>query len=544
MKKVVVPFIVLVFLFVGILAVGAHAEPSWVRVLGMAVVDEDGAPFNIRSMSIGNGDVADAATLPLTNMYHDIRYLGFNTVMLHIDSAILESDSAPYTYLESGWNALDLHIATAQECGMRAILFMDTPPGGFQSWGGGHLLWTESEYQNRLAALWKAIAERYSENPTVLGYALLNEPCPLADDEEDALAQWQSLADKLVKAVRSVDERHILFVERIPFYTKTVGTITSLTDRDAIRHGFPRISDTNVMYQFQQFDPNYYTQQQFSYGQDVPFYTYPNDFVTELRGGQTDSFFTINNDQFDVSSAAWQTLKSEIVHVKDPAIMYVQPQISMWNLGETGEVWMDELYVNEYDQYGAFVRSVFYLNFSSPVNFSLYSHSGTCIYVATGGVNGGGTLYIRGVTDSATAALEPANIAVRQGYSYQMTITMGGGSLGYASQISPMLTVVSGKDPLYANKEYLAYKLDAMVDFMRKEKMPFFIGGISSSLDSFRNDHGGEVYIKDMLDLVMERSLAFNYFIYRNDYYGLYTLPGEVNAKLYKVFEEVLPRPW
>ena len=108
--------------------------------------------------------------------------MGFNSVRFYINYCFFEDDAAPYKYKESGFKWLDKNVKWAKKYGMGIIINMHCPQGGYQSAGNGMELWNDAENQNRLIALWKAIAERYSGEPAVWGYGLLNEPyVPLLD---------------------------------------------------------------------------------------------------------------------------------------------------------------------------------------------------------------------------------------------------------------------------------------------------------------------------------------------------------------------------
>ena len=92
---------------------------------------------------------------------------------------------------------------------------MHYPQGGYQSQGNGTALWTEPENPKRLCALWTEIAKRYADEPVILGYGLVNEPVVAAASGEESLALWQSVAQMLTDGIRTVDQNHMIFVERM-----------------------------------------------------------------------------------------------------------------------------------------------------------------------------------------------------------------------------------------------------------------------------------------------------------------------------------------
>jgi hypothetical protein len=56
--------------------------------------------------------------------------------------------------------------------------------------------------------IWKQIAKRYRDRPEVAGYDLLNEPMGAPD-----IATLYTVQDRLYRAIRAVDDKHIIFIE-------------------------------------------------------------------------------------------------------------------------------------------------------------------------------------------------------------------------------------------------------------------------------------------------------------------------------------------
>ena len=61
-------------------------------------------------------------------------------------------------------------------------------------------------------AVWQRIAGHYKDNPTVLGYDLLNEPIPHYPSLAPLNAKLEPVYRKLTTAIRQVDTHHILFL--------------------------------------------------------------------------------------------------------------------------------------------------------------------------------------------------------------------------------------------------------------------------------------------------------------------------------------------
>jgi aryl-phospho-beta-D-glucosidase BglC (GH1 family) len=139
--------------------------------------------------------------------------LGLNFIRLPFWYRLLEDDGRPNRYRPGGWEILDRFISLCRGYGIYVMLDLHGAQGSQSPWDHtGRVeqakLWTESANQARAVALWRALAERYRDEPAVVAYDLMNEPfsAPTLDD-------LAGLYDRMYKAIREVDERHIIVME-------------------------------------------------------------------------------------------------------------------------------------------------------------------------------------------------------------------------------------------------------------------------------------------------------------------------------------------
>lgn len=85
--------------------------------------------------------------------------LGMNAIRFYLNYKTFENDAQPFQYKQSGWDWIDQNIQWAKTHNIYLILNMHVPQGGFQSRCEGDALWTSASNQQRLSALWKAIAQ-------------------------------------------------------------------------------------------------------------------------------------------------------------------------------------------------------------------------------------------------------------------------------------------------------------------------------------------------------------------------------------------------
>ena len=136
---------------------------------------------------------------------------GFNAMRVPLHCSLFESDDA------EGFKLLDRLLAWSRAEGLYVILDLHAAPGGqtgtnIDDSGGYPWLYRSPQEQQRLIAIWRRIATHYRDDPTVLGYDLLNEPIP----HYAALAFLNPSLEPLYKTlsveIRKVDSHHILFL--------------------------------------------------------------------------------------------------------------------------------------------------------------------------------------------------------------------------------------------------------------------------------------------------------------------------------------------
>ena len=223
-------------------------SPDFLRAHNQEIVDAAGTPVFLKGVSLGNEVWANRA-MPNDHAEIDFQRLadmGANSTRFLLNYVTFEDDVAPGVYKDAGWAWIDQNVAWAKAHGIRLILNMHVPQGGFQSNGEGGALWSDIANQDRLTALWKAIARRYADEPIIAGFGLVNEPEPTATRQ-----QWHDLASRITTAIRTVDTNHMVFVER-PI------AVAGNFNADADMNLFT-LDDANIVYEFHFYDPSDYT---------------------------------------------------------------------------------------------------------------------------------------------------------------------------------------------------------------------------------------------------------------------------------------------
>jgi endoglucanase len=235
----------------GLAAANPAADLPWIRTSGNRFVTGAGEPVLLRGCNLGNWLLlemwmlaVDEREFPdqhafevnlverfgkaekhrLMELYRAnwitprdfdvIRSFGLNAVRVPFDHRLVEDEEYPGTCHEEGLAWLDRAVEMAETAGIHLILDMHGVPGG-QSIDhptgriGQNRLWSDPDCVARTASLWRAIAKRYRDRPSVAGYDVINEP--FGDMKTDVRPQLRLIFEQIYRAIREVDEWHVVF---------------------------------------------------------------------------------------------------------------------------------------------------------------------------------------------------------------------------------------------------------------------------------------------------------------------------------------------
>lgn len=147
---------------------------------------------------------------------------GFNSIRIpmHYNLFTLPIEDEPIagenTWIETGFDLIDDVLTWAAPYNMYVILDMHATPGG--QGAGSEIndydpskpsLWESQENKDKLVALWTRIADRYKDNEWIGGYDLINE----THWDLPGNTALRELYENITVGIRSVDTKHILFIE-------------------------------------------------------------------------------------------------------------------------------------------------------------------------------------------------------------------------------------------------------------------------------------------------------------------------------------------
>ncbi len=144
---------------------------------------------------------------------------GANTIRLPFNYKLFtDEDYMGLTGKKDGYQRIDSVVSWCKANNLYLILDMHDCPGGqtgdnIDDGHGYPWLFESEKSQELFCRIWREIAFRYRKETTILGYELMNEPIAHYFENRDSLYQLlQPLYKKCVKAIRDVDQNHIILL--------------------------------------------------------------------------------------------------------------------------------------------------------------------------------------------------------------------------------------------------------------------------------------------------------------------------------------------
>jgi endoglucanase len=154
-------------------------------------------------------------------MLDQIAALGFNTVRLPFSNEALAPgrmpqginyDVNPDLAGKTSVDLMDMLIQGAADRGLKVILDRHRPTSAGQS----ELWYTDSVPEDRWIADWVMVAERYANQPALLGVDLHNEPRgPATWGSGDPATDWRLAAERAGNAILAVNPHVLIFVQGV-----------------------------------------------------------------------------------------------------------------------------------------------------------------------------------------------------------------------------------------------------------------------------------------------------------------------------------------
>lgn len=244
------------------------APQNYLKRDGRNIIDSNGDPFLLRGIGLGGWMLQEPYMLKLSGIspaQYDIRKKitalvgeercrefydawlanmvtrrdidslkawGFNSVRLPMHYNLFtppvedEPKSGEFTWIEKGFIMTDSLLAWCGANQMYLILDLHAAPGG----QGNDIpiadvdttkpkLWENEVNRRKTIAIWHKLAERYSDEPWIGGYDLINE----TNFALEGNAALRKLLMEITAAIRMNDTNHIIFIEGNHFATDFAG---------------------------------------------------------------------------------------------------------------------------------------------------------------------------------------------------------------------------------------------------------------------------------------------------------------------------------
>lgn len=516
------------------LAVGV--DNKTIRLMGVNFVaydDETGTPEE----AVYNNKNYDGAD------YLRVKDAGLNVVRLNMWYRAFEENSKPYVYKPEGWQWLEQNLLWARQAGVYLILDMHAPQCGYQGPGYTGKFWQTAgaTCRSRLKALWKEIALRYKDDPTIAAFDLINEPLSGTN------SHWVSFAKELVDTIRTVDTRRVILVEQ-SFASDSAPFV---------------LTDTNILYDFHTYDPWYSSAQlQYSTGYGDRGMRYPDPEVTVMPWSW-DYGALFQNDPVPQGTTGWTWYAGRKFSLEGEAGVFGAMPVFAANKGK-GKVWFDDFVIEELDSSdnvtyrfaGIDVEkrpaNPFLIETTDPLqSFADYwtgiAISGTAAKkVENSGHRGKAALSLNNPGGTFIWQNPRLAFVIKPGRFYRISGWLRGDGISGASGAMGFRTIkyAAGDAFVPFTKDTLeAMMLNTALQYYVDRGLPVNVGEYGQSAPNFANGRGGLNWVSDMLDLFEKYGVSAQYFNWHSPNWGVFNnlhgFPDEdhVNQPLLDLFK-------
>lgn len=499
----------------------------------------------LRSMGIGNNCWANKLlnATPYdkytnSDSYVELKNYGFNAVRFYVHYASFEDDDNPYTYKQTGWDWLDQNLTWCANNGIVMVLSIHVPQGGFINTSNCRLYDSDSEaiaYRDRLKALWLQVATRYKNNPTMVGYDLLNEPfLPYNADSTIPLDNYYDYVQDIIDGIRAIDTNKFIVLQRPFGMLKTIsGSGTTVTYYD-FPDSFRLINDERILYDIHWYEPTSFCNQ----NRDTKdLLKYNNDYMAISRGGSSNItlkwYNTINN--YSYTSSSWQQLVSDFIVGDTTKGNYFFWVISAYNAGSGSVIYIDDLEIEEYDADENYIQTIYNTDYikSTPTiygwNMGTSTSNSAWSFDKTISHNNShiGSVKLSDVIESYQFYIKDSrnSLVLKDGYKYKFKMYVKLSNCSSTVSFKFGMQYCLANHLFTMNKDFLRYELEKKINWAKENNVELYFGEFAPNGHLITNNNltNAIEWVKDMIDLFDEYGLNYSYHEYRSYNWGLYS---------------------
>ena len=246
---------------------------EFIKADGTKFVDGYGKEYIIRGMGFWSGNPSTPPGTFDEDDYKTLSGIGFNAVRFYMGAKFIENN------INKTFDWIDKHVAWAKKYNMKLILNLHFSPSDDPNVSiSDNNLFTNINYQDRLVELWKNLAEKYANEPVILGYDIINEPnCRILDGDsktnkfENTYKLYEDIINRVIAAIREVDKNHVVIIERLwisgakesnfGIYNSSPNDQRDKWQNVNGKYNFPDINDNNYAYTYHVYEPGRYAHQ-------------------------------------------------------------------------------------------------------------------------------------------------------------------------------------------------------------------------------------------------------------------------------------------
>lgn len=327
-------------------------------------------------------------------------------------------------------------------------------------------------------------------------------------NEEQILAfNLGECTNDFVKKIRTIDSHHILISEQ--------------------KAPFEKVNDSNILYNFDFFEPVAFTHQEKKWDNLKNNQKYPHEkkleFPTDLQKVKIDTA----NTKFGTGRSDWTYYESKLMRLSDSlnqdTTLIGSPILSSSN-ASVGSIYFNEFVIEEVNENGN-TNEVFRIYAYNSDNWKWISLDGLGGFkqVRSHDIDNNDVLVIQHTEELGYCYNFDFRFPIKKNHFYKISGWVKGDGISFEALNCFGFLVeksINNRPILHRNKEYIEFYTKDFLAFQKKYNVPIYLK-IGTKNNTFKQKRGGNNWIEDIKKIISPN--GYSYYNYLSKDFGIYS---------------------
>lgn len=347
---------------------------------------------------------------------------------------------------------------------------------------------------------------------------IINE---LKNEEQILAFNLGKCTNDFIKKMRKIDTHHIFISEQ--------------------QAPFQKINDSNILYNFDFFEPISFTHQEKKWDNLKNNQKYPHDekieFPTDLQFVKIDT----NNTKFGTGKSEWTYYESKLIRLSDSlnkdTTLIGSPILSSSH-APVASIYFNQIVIEEVDENGK-SKDIFRIQAYNSENWKWSSEDGSGSFkqVRSQDIDNNDVLMIQHTEELGYCYNFDFRFPIKKNHFYKISGWVKGDDVSFEAKNCFGFLVEKSEENLpilHRNKEYLEFYTQVFLAFQEKNNVPIYLK-IGTKNNTFKQKRGGNHWIEDIKNIMSPN--GFCYYNYLSKDFGIYSMKKKGKKENKKAIE-------